>query len=102
MSDFGTDYRLAKLHYRRVCTVDGALVVARIQAEIDKLGGRHFEETLVTGHSFEGGSGQAQQKFDIKAAALVLEELMLEADTSIPREVTQTQATFRTSTTTTA
>lgn len=95
MPDFGTDLRLARLYFRRKCTVDGALVLARLTAYSDQVMACAMEEVLITSTTFEGGSAQGQAKFDKRAAAIALEELIIEADTTMPREVTQTQAVFR-------
>lgn len=107
MSDFGTDLRLARLYFRRVCTIsvttDGVttreLSLQRLTAYSAQVMACAMEEVLITSTTFEGGSAQGQAKFDKRAAALALEELILEADTAAPREVTQTQATFRGTTT---
>lgn len=102
-ADFGTDLRLARLYFRRVCTVSVTvdsvttreLSLERLRAYSEQVMGCAMEEVLVLSSSFEGGSAQGQAKFDKRAAAIALEELLLEADPDQPREVTQTQAAFQ-------
>ncbi len=99
MANFADSLRYARLWLRRQCTVetDGvrALSLARITAMADQAAAQAQEEVLIISNTFEGGGGQGQAKFDKLAFATACEELILEADTAAPREVTQTQATFR-------
>ena len=95
MPDDGTLLLLARRYYRRLCTVSGALDLARLRSLADEAAGTAFEETLITSNTFEGGSAQSVLKFPAAIRLLALEDLIAEADTSLPREVTSTQATFR-------
>ena len=79
-ADFGTDLRLARLYFRRVCTVSVTvdsvttreLSLERLRAYSEQVMGCAMEEVLVLSSSFEGGSAQGQAKFDKRAAAIAL------------------------------
>lgn len=95
MADFAASKRLAELYFRRKCSVDGVLSAQLLTSYADQVAACAQEEVLIIGNTFEGGSAQGQAKFDKIAAATALEELLLEADPTLARAVTQTQATFR-------
>ena len=97
MATAADSLRLSRLWLRRQCTVAGVLVSARVRAYADQAVACAMEEVLVTSSTFEGGSAQGQAKFDKVAFAIACEELILEADSTAPREVTQTQAVFNSS-----
>lgn len=101
--DYNTSYRLARLYFRRVCTVetttDGmttrTLDRARLLAIADTIAASAMEEVLITSAGMDGGTGSGVAKFRKDAAAIAIEELLLEADGDAPREVCQTVVRFR-------
>jgi hypothetical protein len=92
---YADDLRYCRLRFRRQFTTAGVLDLSALTTAANALDTIVQEEVLLIGNTFEGGGAQGQAKFSKLAAATVLEELILEADPTLPREVSQTQATFR-------
>lgn len=92
---YADDLRYCRLRFRRQFTTDGALDLGALTTAANALDAIVQQEVMIVGQTFEGGSATGQAKFSKLAAATVLEELILEASPDLPREVSQTQATFR-------
>lgn len=95
MADFGSNLRYALMYLRRKYTVSGVLNLASLNALADQVASSAQEEVIITATTFEGGSHQAQLKFDKLALATAIEQLIQEADPTLPREGDQSVATFR-------
>lgn len=100
MSDTGLQLDYARRYFRRICSSNGVLSLSLLRTHADAVAQCAMEEVLITSQAFEGGTASGVAKFPKYLAGLVLEELILEADTSLPRETDRTVAVFRTGTTT--